>query len=47
MASTKGKVEEEDFEALVRSNCKAICQDIKEIKECQARIQSDLRCFNS
>ena len=47
MTSRKGKVEEEDFEAFVRSNRNAICQDIKETKECQARIQSDLGGFNS
>ena len=47
MGSTKGKVEEEGFEAFVRSNRNAIFQDIKENKECQARIQSDLGGFNS
>ena len=46
MASRKGKVEEEDFKTFVGSN-RAICQDIKETKECRARIKSDLGGFNS
>lgn len=41
--SKKGKKGEEDeFETYVRSTLYSLCQDIKEIKESQAKIHYDL-----
>ena len=38
-------MEENDFETYVRNTLSTLCQDVKEIKESQAKIQNDLQQF--
>ena len=48
MSSRKGKkVEEEEFEVYVRSSLNKLCQDIKEIKDGQAKIRRDLQLLRN
>ena len=48
MSNKKGKqVEEDEFETNVRSTFSTLCQDVKEIKESQAKIQNDLQQLKS
>ena len=41
------KEEEDEFETYVRSTLNSLCQDIKEIKESQAKIQNDLQLLKN
>jgi len=47
MSERGKKGEEDEFETFVRSTLNSLCQDIKEIKENKAKIQSDLQLLKN